>query len=367
MANRPTTFGKARDQYLSRATLRSEHTVAAYQQSIDSFLMFLDDKRPDGAIPLLQRTDTAKETPLAAMSASDAPVLLAYAEWLLKDFGSGPGLKAYSPSTVRLRIAGVGRWLQWLEDFDWLPVEFPLAKAQRMVRDELKAHKPSRTGAPEPPQGIEELLQFHANLLPPRHLADKASNDPRYKRWNLTRLRNHALIWILAETGGRVSEVLSLNYDDFAPRDLEPPFPDVVRVAVVGKGKHTYHLRLRQSLPALAKYLIERGLELKSAKGKVPIFVSHDARADGKRLLRVSAWRVVTNTARALGLRKIHPHDLRHWRATQLVNAGQPLDVVQDYLGHQSVETTRAYYAHTDPKRVDQAMRDTPLGEGGSS
>ncbi len=71
----------------------------------------------------------------------------------------------------------------------------------------------------------------------------------------------------------------------------------------------------------------------------------------------------MTTAARGLALRPIHPHDLRHWRATQLVNAGQPLDVVQDYLGHQSVETTRAYYARTDPSRVDEAALDTPVAD----
>jgi len=70
---------------------------------------------------------------------------------------------------------------------------------------------------------------------------------------------------------------------------------------------------------------------------------------------------VVQRAARALGLRSITPHDFRHWRATQLINAGTPLDVVQDYLGHRSVETTRAYYAHTDPLRVDEAARTTGL------
>ena len=177
----------------------------------------------------------------------------------------------------------------------------------------------------------------------------------------MTRLRNHALVWALAETGGRVSEVLSLNLSHLAARDLTPPYNQIVRVRVTGKGKHQYDLRLFQALEPIAAYVEARGPGLRAAGGQVPLFVSHDPRAMGNRLSRTAAWRVVTGAARALGLRPIHPHDLRHWRATQLVNAGQPLDVVQDYLGHRSVETTRAYYARTDPRRVDDAVADTPV------
>ena len=290
-------------------------------------------------------------------------MLLAFAEWLVSPPSDSGDPRPYALATVRLRISGVSRWLQYLDDYGWLPAAFPLAKAQRMVRDELGAHKGTRSGPPEPPRGIDELLEFYINLQPPKSVAKMAADAPRRLKWELTRLRNHALIWTLAESGGRVSEVLSLNMSDLAPRDLEPPYADVVRVRVVGKGGHEYWLRLHESLPPIAAYLQARGADLRAQAGKVPLFVSHDPRADGKRLSRTAAWRVVTGAARGLGLRPIHPHDLRHWRATQLVNAGQPLDVGQDYLGHRSVETTRGYYARTDPNRVDDAAINTPLGK----
>jgi site-specific recombinase XerD len=363
MAEVPTTLGVARDRYLERATLRSKHTVAAYRQSIASFLEFLDRTAGLGNLPLQRKGQPAEELPLSSLESGDAPILLAFAEWLLGEAEEDGDPRPYAPSTVRLRLAGVGRWLQWLDDYGWLPPPFPLAKAQRMVRDELRAHQRTRSGPPQPPRGVEELLTYYGHLRPPRSLARIDRKDPRYQRWELARLRNHAIIWALAESGGRVSEVLSLNLSDLAPRDLESPYDSVVRLHVVGKGQHEYQLRLHRALPPIADYVRARGANLRALGGKVPLFVSHDPRAEGKRLSRTAVWRVVTMAARALGLRPIHPHDLRHWRATQLVNAGQPLDVVQDYLGHQSVETTRAYYARTDPGRVDEAALDTPIIE----
>ena len=81
-----------------------------------------------------------------ALGERDAPLLTAFAEWMLSypgDTDDDP--RPYAPSTVRLRLAGIGRWLRWLDDYGWLPHEFPLAKAQRMVRDEMRAHRESRT------------------------------------------------------------------------------------------------------------------------------------------------------------------------------------------------------------------------------
>lgn len=359
----PTNLGEAQARYLERATLKSKHTVAAYRQSITTFLTFLDDTRGKGALPIQNQDGPVEEISLSALSEGDAPLLLAFAEWLLDDPSDPDDPRPYSAATVRLRLAGVGRWLQWLDDYGWLPAVFPLAKAQRIVRDELRAHQQSRSGAPEPPRGVDELLSYYEHVKPHKRVANLDPEDPRYQRWELTRKRNHALVWTMAESGGRVSEVLSLNLSNLAPRDLEPPYSEVVRVRVVGKGKHEYNLRLHGALPAIAAYIKARGAHLKAIGGQVPLFVSHDPRADGKRLSRTAAWRVITGAARGLGLRPIHPHDLRHWRATQLVNAGQPLDVVQDYLGHRSVETTRSYYAHTDPGRVDEAAVNTPISD----
>lgn len=56
----------------------------------------------------------------------------------------------------------------------------------------------------------------------------------------------------------------------------------------------------------------------------------------------------------SLGLPGLRRHDLRHAGATWFANAGVPIHVVSDILGHASVETTRAYL-HTDNTALQNA------------
>jgi site-specific recombinase XerD len=351
------TFASARDRYLNRATLKSAHTVQAYRRAIDLFVQFLGDPQEHGALPIQRyAAPTAGRVPLSALSEDDAPLLLHFAQWLLTR-------RSYKLSTVRLRLAGVRRWFQFMDDYNWLPSAFPLAKARRILHDELSARTAGAdTGPKEPPPHIEEAIYYYDTLELLATLQRPGVDPARVHRWELTRLRNRALMRCLAETGGRISEVLSLNVDHFPARNLDSGRMEVVRVRVQGKGGHGYHLRLLDALPAIRDYIEARGVDLRAERGgKVPLFVSHAPAYAGRRMSRYVAWHAVQRAARALGLPSISPHDFRHWRATQLVNAGVPLDVVQDYLGHRSVETTRAYYARTDPRRVDDAARTIRL------
>lgn len=357
------TLGEARDTYLNRATLKSWHTIDAYARAIDLFFDFLSDRSTARVLPIQKLgAPVPQDISLAAFSEDDTPILLQFAQWLLAPGSDRSGDKRpYKPSTVELRLAGVQNWFQFMDDYGWLPGEFKLAKARRIVQDELRG-RPQRSGPPQPPEHIEEVIYYYDHQELPPHLRKPNVNQERVQQWELTRLRNRTLLHTLAETGGRISEILSLNLDDFPARYLQKN--EVLRIEVTGKGGHTYYLRFFDSLPVIRAYIEARGANLRaSLKGSIPLFCSHDPRYDGTRMSRIVAWRVVQRAARALGLRDITPHDFRHWRATQLINAGHSLDVVQEYLGHRSVETTRAYYAHTDPLRVDDAARTTGLPE----
>jgi integrase len=343
------TLTEARERYLGRATFKSPRTVCNYTRAIDLFIDFLRNPQANVDLPLLGRlAPDPTDTPLSVLSTGDAPLLLYFAGWLKA--------KDYKDSTILLYISGLTSWLKYADNHGWLP-NFSLNKAQQIVRDEthhVRSMVSERT--PKPPDYIEQAIYYYDTISRPA-IKDEAAAI----RWELMRLRNRALMHTLAETGGRVSEVVALNLGDFPPRC----FVDnkVLRVPVNGKGGYIYELRLLESLPAICDYLEACDADTTFVPKRAPLFVMHSPTPsrDGRRLTRHNAGYVVRKAAHAMGLKDITPHQFRHWRASQLVNAGMPLDVVQDYLGHRSVETTRRFYASTDADRVDAAARQVGL------
>ncbi len=72
--------------------------------------------------------------------------------------------------------------------------------------------------------------------------------------------------------------------------------------------------------------------------------------------------RIVKGYAEAANVRKyeeVHPHTLRHSYATHLQNSGVPLNIIQNMLGHERIETTTIYtHMGIDKARefIDQAF-----------
>jgi integrase/recombinase XerD len=113
-------------------------------------------------------------------------------------------------------------------------------------------------------------------------------------------------------------------------------------VHLVGKGGQPRVILLTsEAMQAIRSYISER------SDGFAGLFISH-GRGYGKPLGRGTIWAVVKKAAAILGLHhSTSPHSFRHYRATQLLNEGMPLESVQAYLGHQDISTTRKVYAHT--------------------
>jgi hypothetical protein len=67
---------------------------------------------------------------------------------------------------------------------------------------------------------------------------------------------------------------------------------------------------------------------------------------------------VFRKACKALSLSNISPHVCRHTFASRMLSAGQPIQVVQKWLGHASIQMTVDRYGHLDVG----TLRDSIVG-----
>jgi integrase len=84
--------------------------------------------------------------------------------------------------------------------------------------------------------------------------------------------------------------------------------------------------------PALAELL-----------GRWPVGRTRLIECDGRPLDRHRVGRIVKRVARAAGIGRVHPHQLRHTLATQAINRGMRLEAIAALLGHRSLRMTMTY------------------------
>jgi integrase/recombinase XerD len=168
-------------------------------------------------------------------------------------------------------------------------------------------------------------------------------------------IRDRALLELLYACGLRISEAVGLDRDDV---DL-----DVALVRVVGKGDRERQVPVGEvAIAWLGRYVAEvRPDWLAKWHGDRrhggPVFLS----VRGERLDRRRAWEMLVASARLAGLKEgISPHTLRHSFATHLLEGGADLRIVQELLGHASINTTQLYTHLTGERIKDVYARAHP-------
>jgi len=79
----------------------------------------------------------------------------------------------------------------------------------------------------------------------------------------------------------------------------------------------------------------------------------------GAPLTYVAAWTRISNCLKRAGLshKRYSPHCFRHTFATETLNAGMRLDVVQQLLGHKNIEVTLRYARLADSTREEEYFK----------
>jgi site-specific recombinase XerD len=249
----------------------------------------------------------------------DTAIVLAFRNWLLAN---------RSRSTVTTYMAAVAGYLNFLDGQDRLPSKVQLGKLQRqMARRQVERNQAENViDLDIARQSIPQIVSYYEQLpLPPE-------NDPYNRR--LTLLRDRAVVKVLYSTAARISELVALNRGTV--HHGRSPY-----AIITGKGSRSRTIYLRDyALKAITSYLAER------QDANPALFVAHSRNARNARLTITSVHNIVKKAVKALNLEEsLSAHDFRHYRATQLLRAGMPLEVVQEYLGHADITTTRNIYA----------------------
>ena len=151
-------------------------------------------------------------------------------------------------------------------------------------------------------------------------------------------IRDRLIIEMLYATGVRVSELVNIKYEDI---DF-----DNKRIIITGKGNKQRIVYFGDyALEVLNKYIATHD------KNKDNYLFTN---AKGDRITDRGVRYIIDNIMSKLSVKThVTPHVLRHTFATDMLNNGCDIKVVQELLGHSSLRTTEVY-THVTNERLKE-------------
>jgi site-specific recombinase XerD len=223
--------------------------------------------------------------------------------------------RRYAKASVARTAASIRSYFQWC------------------ARRGLVAADPSvRLTAPSPDSRLPRVLG-HAELA---ELLEPAA-PPGGRDRTPVDLRDDAVLELLYGSGLRVAELCGLDLGDV---DLD----DLV-VLVTGKGAKQRRVLLHERCASTVRAWLD-GPRARLLTGAIPeraLFLNGRGNRLGPRDVR----RILDRRSPV----PTHPHALRHSFATHLLDGGADLRVVQELLGHASLQTTQVY-THVSKERL---------------
>jgi integrase len=256
--------------------------------------------------------------------------------------------KQYKPRTVNRMLAAVRGVLDVCRKERWLIVphdpDYPIS--QREHFDSLCEHLTSQA-----PSGKK-----HGRLITD---AEMQQLHFHCAQDGIRGLRDAAIIALGIGAGMRREEIATLR--------LEHLHLENGRIEVIdGKGgKDRTTFLLGAARVAVSKWVQARG----NAPGPVLVRLVRvrDGFMVGKKTAQLSphaVWEALVECRKNAGVALFTPHDMRRTFCTRALRAGIAIGIVQDALGHESIETTRGYdLSGIDDMEAAFKNVDIPFGE----
>lgn len=253
---------------------------------------------------------------------------------------------AYYQNTIQAMISGIGKAAQQIttEDLRAYLTEYQNEhKISRVTIDNIRRILSSFFSWLEDEDYIVKSPVRRIHKVKTAKVIKETYTDEALElmRDNAPSLRDLAIIDLLASSGMRVGELVTLNRDDinFAEREC----------VVFGKGdkERLVYFDARTKIH-LQNYLAGRDDDNSA------LFVSLKFPHDRLQIGGVET--MLRELGRQLNLTKVHPHKFRRTLATSAIDKGMPIEQVQQLLGHQKIDTTM-HYAMVRQQNVKIAHR----------
>jgi site-specific recombinase XerD len=242
-----------------------------------------------------------------------------------------------APASMRRRFAGVRGFLRWLANRNLLTND-PLAN---FVLETPRARGLPRTISRADSTRLIHWLAGHTNGE--QDAALRTTSTPAAARTTTT----FVATCLMLGTGVRVGELVALRPSDFDPAS------GALRVLGKGRKERTVYLSRRLST------LLSRYLQLRDHLGVTHPFVFF-SRGLGTLTADAVRRRLAAASVNAHLSRRVTPHMLRHTAATELVEAGIDIRIIQRLLGHASLTTTEIY-THVSDAKLASTMREADV------
>ncbi|MDP2703614.1 MAG: tyrosine-type recombinase/integrase [bacterium] len=157
-------------------------------------------------------------------------------------------------------------------------------------------------------------------------------------------LRDRTILETFFSTGMRISELAALNRDQ-VETSLKSDF---LELGIVGKGGRARTVYFSKAVLSWVKKYLETRHDTDE-----PLFVNFRSPKNSSRRLSVrTIEKIMKRYALQAGLpENTTPHVLRHSFATDLLNKGVDIRILQEFLGHKSITATQIY-THVTSKKL---------------
>lgn len=291
-----TTISEFLD-YLQAERNASANTVMAYRNDLAQFAEYLSTTQPHDA----------------TWASIDSAVISAYVEVLNQH--------NYTASTKARKIAALKTLFNRLHALG-LIADVPT----RQLRSPKVDKRVPRLLTEEE---VAQLFEAAARTPPPRGARDRA------------------LLEVIYSTGMRVSEAINLRLADV---DFELA---TVRCAGRGTRQPRSAPLTPSALTALREYLDRARGEMVGSATTEYVFVN----PLGVKLTRQAVWQLTRQFAQAANIQgELTPHTLRHSRAAHMLNGGEDIKRVQEWLGHANLATTQMYRSKPPKESMETTL-----------